>query len=63
MDGGEEAEKEARFERKKDAQEYEREFLAKTQRSPDMSFASLVALYNDDMRGGSAKRRASQKNG
>lgn len=39
------------FERKKDAQEYEREFLAKTQRSPDMSFASLVALYNDDMEG------------
>ena len=39
------------FERKKDAQEWEREFLAKQARSPDMTFASLVALYNEDMAG------------
>lgn len=39
------------FERKKDAQDFEREFLAKTARSPDMTFASLVSLYNEDMRG------------
>lgn len=39
------------FERKKDAQEFEREFLAKSQRSPDMTFSSLLALYNEDMEG------------
>ncbi len=49
--GAKKRKKKRGFERKKDAQEYEREFLAKTQRSPDMSFASLVALYNDDMEG------------
>ncbi|OPZ65868.1 MAG: putative prophage phiRv2 integrase [Firmicutes bacterium ADurb.Bin506] len=37
------------FERKKDGQEYEREFLAKQQQSCDMTFASLVELYNADM--------------
>jgi len=37
------------FERKKDALEWEREFLATAALSPDMSFASLVALYNEDM--------------
>ena len=39
------------FERKKDAQEYEREFLSRMTRSTDMSFASLVELYNEDMVG------------
>lgn len=39
------------FERKKDAQEYEREFLAKQTMSSDMTFASLVSLYNEDMAG------------
>lgn len=37
------------FERKKDAQEFEREFLAKQERSCDMTFASLWALYCEDM--------------
>lgn len=37
------------FERRKDAQEFEREFLAKSEQSCDMTFASLVELYNDDM--------------
>ena len=37
------------FERKKDAQEFEREFLAKQERSCDMTFASLWELYCDDM--------------
>jgi integrase len=39
------------FERKKDALEYEREFLACSTMSSDMSFLSLVGLYNDDMAG------------
>lgn len=38
------------FARKKDAEDYEREFLRKGARSSDMSFASLVELYLDDMR-------------
>ena len=37
------------FARKKDAQQYEREFLNKERASCDMSFASLVELYFDDM--------------
>ena len=37
------------FERKKDAQEFEREFLAKQERSCDMTFASLWELYCEDM--------------
>ena len=37
------------FERKKDAQEFEREFLAKQERSCDMTFASLWSLYCEDM--------------
>jgi len=37
------------FERKKDAQEFEREFLAKQERSCDMTFGSLWELYLDDM--------------
>jgi len=36
------------FDRKKDAQEYEREFLLKNSQSCDMSFASLVELYQGD---------------
>lgn len=36
------------FERKKDAQDYEREFLLKATRNPDMTFASLVELYCKD---------------
>ena len=39
------------FARKKDAQEFEREFLAQSAGSPDMTFASLLALYNEDMAG------------
>lgn len=38
------------FARKKDAQDYEREFLAKQQRSCDMTFGSLWELYCEDMR-------------
>lgn len=38
------------FARKKDALDYEREFLNKKQSSPDMSFASLAELYFDDMK-------------
>ncbi|WP_206458655.1 site-specific integrase [Anaerovorax sp. IOR16] len=38
------------FPRKKDAQDYEREFLNKEQSSCDMSFASLVDLYFEDMK-------------
>lgn len=37
------------FDKKKDAQEYEREFLAKTSFSCDMSFESLADLYFEDM--------------
>lgn len=37
------------FERKKDAQDFEREFLAKQQLSCDMTFASLVEVYKEDM--------------
>ena len=36
------------FERKKDAQEYEREFLLEQKRRCEMSFASLVQLYQED---------------
>jgi integrase len=39
------------FERKKDALEWEREFLARAALSSDMSFSSLVSLYNEDMAG------------
>ncbi len=38
------------FARKKDAEDYEREFLRKGARSSDMSFGSLVELYLEDMR-------------
>lgn len=38
------------FERKKDAEDYEREFLRKGARSSDMSFGSMVELYLEDMR-------------
>lgn len=38
------------FARKKDAEDYEREFLRKGQQSSDMTFASLVEIYLDDMR-------------
>lgn len=37
------------FPRKKDAQDYEREFLAKQEQSCDMTFASLVELYFEDL--------------
>ncbi|MFI3254390.1 MAG: site-specific integrase [Eubacteriales bacterium] len=37
------------FEKKKDALEYEREFLAKAEQSCDMTFSSLAALYFEDM--------------
>jgi len=37
------------FRLKKDAQEFEREFLRKNARLPNMAFASLVELYNADM--------------
>ena len=36
------------FERKKDAQDFEREFLLKAEKRCDMSFASLVQLYQED---------------
>jgi integrase len=36
------------FDKKGDAQEFEREFLLKNSRSCDMSFSSLVELYRDD---------------
>ena len=36
------------FDRKKDAQEYEREFLRRAEKRCDMSFASLVSLYRED---------------
>ncbi len=48
------------FERKKDALEYEREFLASQAMSPDMTFASLVELYNEDMAG--RIKRTTKKN-
>lgn len=38
------------FERKKDAEEFEREFLRKGARSCDMKFSSMVDLYLEDMR-------------
>jgi integrase len=37
------------FERKRDALEWEREFLKTASGSPNMTFASLLAIYNDDM--------------
>lgn len=37
------------FSKKKDAMEYEREFLAKEEQSPDMTFTSLSQLYFEDM--------------
>lgn len=46
------------FPRKKDAQDFEREFLAKQRQSCDMTFASLVELYDADME---ARLRASTK--
>lgn len=36
------------FDRKKDAQDFEREFLLKAEKRYDMSFASLVQLYQED---------------
>lgn len=42
------AKKKEGFDRKKDAQEYEREFLLKQERRCEMSFASLVQLYQED---------------
>ena len=36
------------FERKKDAQDFEREFLLKAEKRCDMTFASLVQLYQED---------------
>lgn len=39
------------FKLKKDAQEWEREFLARAAMSSDMAFSSLVSLYNEDMAG------------
>ena len=36
------------FDRKKDAQDFEREFLLKTEKRCDMSFSSLVQLYQED---------------
>jgi len=38
------------FPRKKDAEEYEREFLRKEAQSCDMTFGSMTKLYMDDMR-------------
>ena len=38
------------FPRKKDAEEYEREFLRKEAQSCDMTFDSMTKLYMDDMR-------------
>ena len=38
------------FAKKKDAETFEREFLAKEQESVDMTFEALVELYLDDMR-------------
>lgn len=39
------------FARKKDAEQYEREFLHKEAGNCDMTFASMVDIYMDDMRG------------
>ncbi|RKI66958.1 site-specific integrase [bacterium 1xD42-67] len=39
------------FARKKDAEQYEREFLHKEAGNCDMTFASMVDIYTDDMRG------------
>lgn len=36
------------FDRKKDAQDYEREFLLRAKKRCDMTFASLVQLYQED---------------
>ena len=44
------AKKKEGFDRKKDAQEFEREFLLKQERRCEMSFASLVQLYQEDHR-------------
>lgn len=38
------------FKKKSEAQQWEREFLSVSQRSSDMTFASLVELYNADMK-------------
>lgn len=38
------------FARKKDAEDFEREFLRKGARSSDMAFSSMVELYLEDMR-------------
>lgn len=47
--GGQEAEEEAGFARKKDAEQYEREFLHKEAGNCDMTFSSMVDLYLADM--------------
>ncbi len=46
--GKKRAKKKEGFDRKRDAQEYEREFLLKQERRCEMSFASLVQLYQED---------------
>ena len=38
------------FARKKDAEQYEREFLHKEAGNCDMTFSSMVTIYLDDMR-------------
>lgn len=49
-DGRRRLKKKRGFERKKDAQEFEREFLAKQTQSCDMTFKSLWELYSKDMK-------------
>lgn len=49
------------FERKKDAQEWEHEFISQQTKSCDMSFSSLVELYFEDMEGRLRETTIAQK--